>query len=111
MERKRDKDDRGLVMNMIIVFISAGDRIETKEAAHACSLDVVSSRVESEMGRPSWEKTIAATAAATQYAGEAMAFCPLLATLTRKGNLVPSSHIPAKMQLKMHKMAKMAKWW
>uniref|UniRef100_A0A0E0EP42 DUF834 domain-containing protein n=1 Tax=Oryza meridionalis TaxID=40149 RepID=A0A0E0EP42_9ORYZ len=47
MERKRDKDDRGLVMNMIIVFISAGDGIETKEAAHACSLDVVGGRVES----------------------------------------------------------------
>jgi hypothetical protein len=109
MERKRDKDDRGLVMNMIIVFISAGDRIETKEATHACSLDVVSSRVESEMGRLSWEKTIAA--AATQYAGEAMAFCPLLATLTRKGNFVSSSGGGEKMISKMHKTAKMAKWW
>uniref|UniRef100_A0A0E0C6I6 Uncharacterized protein n=1 Tax=Oryza meridionalis TaxID=40149 RepID=A0A0E0C6I6_9ORYZ len=47
MERKRDKDDRGLVINMIIVFISAGDGIETKEATHACSLDVVGGRVES----------------------------------------------------------------
>ena len=106
MERKRDKDDRGLVMNMIIVFISAGDGIETKEAAHTCSLDVVSSRVESEMGRPSWEKTIAAAAAATQYAGEAMAFCPLLATLTRKGNFVSSSGGGEKMISKMHKTAK-----
>ncbi len=102
MERKRDKDDRGLVMNMIIVFISAGDGIETKEAAHACSLDVVSSRLESEMGRPSWEKTIAAAAAATQYAGEAMAFCPLLTTLTRKGNFVSSSGGGEKMISKMH---------
>uniref|UniRef100_A0A0E0DYS3 Uncharacterized protein n=1 Tax=Oryza meridionalis TaxID=40149 RepID=A0A0E0DYS3_9ORYZ len=112
MERKRDKDDRGLVMNMIIVFISAGDGIETKEAAHACSLDVVGSRVESKMGRPSWEKTIAAAAAATRYAGEAMAFCPLLVALTthRKDNFVSSFGGGAKMISKIHKMAKMVKW-